>query len=152
MKVSRRNFIKLGAVGGFAAATNLLAPALSAAQEKLGASGVAADSLQTLASANFRSAVGTEFSLLNLTDASENAVAVLSKVNMVKATGKSVRRGGEAEKQRGTAAENFTLSFRLPAESLSQSTYLVQHASLGQRRKSSARRHQQNLKQLKVKN
>ena len=58
-------------------------------------------------------------------------VAVLSNVAKAQKPIEAVGRFGNAFRRK-TTAENFMLSFRLPASDFSQSTYRLSHPNLGQ--------------------
>lgn len=129
MKISRRNFIKLGS-GAALVGTNLLTPFAAPGQNTNSLRSLPMEALDDpfffLTAADFRKYAGTEFLLFTETGA---IVAVLSDVTQIKAA-KPARRGKNNSSQ--PRAETFSLSFNLPAEGLPQATYRLQHPNLGE--------------------
>ncbi len=130
MNISRRNFIKLGSAAAFVG-TNFLTLVAVTGQKTPGSLGtlppeILDDPLFYLTAADFKNYIGTEFLLFTETGA---IAAVLSNVTQLKTT-KSARRVGRNLSQ--PVAENFSLSFNMPAEGTTQATYRVQHPRLGE--------------------
>lgn len=130
MKISRRNFIKLGGAVAFVG-TNVLIPVSAAGQKTDGAletlpAEVLDDPFFYLTAEKFKQYAGTEFLLFTETGVT---AAVLSDVTQIKAS-KSVRRVSKKPSQ--PVAETFSLSFNLPREGFTQATYRLQHSSLGE--------------------
>jgi hypothetical protein len=126
MKISRRNFIRLGGAAAFVGA-NFLTPVgaaatvATAAEQKTGG-----DALSYLTAADFKKYVGTKFSLT--TAAGGTFAAVLTSVAQVRKTEGAVKenlRGGRP------VAEAFTLSFKLSKRAAPQATYRLRHSGLG---------------------
>jgi hypothetical protein len=130
MKISRRNFIKLGSAAAFVG-TNFVMPVSALGQKTPGSLGVLSpealdDPFFYLTAADFKKYTGTEFLLFTETGA---IAAVLSNVTQIKAA-KSASRAGRKSNQ--PVAETFSLSFGLPIEGFTQATYRVQHLNLGE--------------------
>jgi hypothetical protein len=130
MKISRRNFIKLGSAAAFVG-TNFLMPVSAPGQKTDGGLGALspealADPFFYLTAADFKKYAGTEFLLFTETGA---IAAVLLDVTQVQAA-KSARRLSKNPSQ--PVAETFSLSFNLPTEGYTQATYRLQHPNLGE--------------------
>lgn len=132
MNISRRNFIKLSALAGAFAAAN--PSAFAQTKNQSGALNplpfaIYGDPLYALTATDFANFVGAEFSI---TGASSGAAsAVLSNVSVIKKASKTARRFESGNRFRKTRAENFTLSFEIPAGDFPQSTYQLWHPATG---------------------
>lgn len=132
MKVTRRNFIKLGSAAVFAG-NSLLMPLAAEAQKMSGFSGglsanVFTDPLSFLTAEDFKKHVGTEFLLITENEIISANLAKLIQTRKPATTARSA----DKNSSRKLVAETFSLSFHTNGSNLSQSTYRVWHSAIGE--------------------